>query len=77
MYIPQSFSMIDKKHITTLIQEHSFATLIHIDKNVPVISHVPLYLDQEQQTLVGHLAKNNPHVSLLDQPQAYVILHGT
>lgn len=76
MYIPPSFTMTDQKHITALIQENSFATLIHINNGEPVISHLPLYLDQEQNTLVGHLAKKNPHSHLLSKSAAYVIFHG-
>jgi transcriptional regulator len=76
MYIPQSFAMTDHRYLTTIIQENSFATLIHINEGVPVISHVPLYLDQEQHKLIGHLAKNNPHSNLLKDSNAYVIFHG-
>jgi transcriptional regulator len=76
MYIPQSFLMTDQGHITALIQDNSFATLIHINDGEPVVSHVPLYLDQERHTLIGHLAKNNPHSNLLNNSAAYVIFHG-
>jgi transcriptional regulator len=76
MYIPQSFSMTDEKYITALIKENSFATLIHINKNKPVVSHVPLYLDHKQHKLIGHLAKNNPHAALLNDSDAYVIFNG-
>ena len=76
MYIPPSFLMTDQVHITKLIQENSFATLIHIEKGMPTISHIPLYLDEVQKKLIGHLAKNNPHADLLNDSNAYVIFHG-
>ncbi len=76
MYIPQSFIMTDQRHINTLIEENSFATLIHIDAGEPAVSHVPLYMNQAQRTLTGHLAKSNTHSNLLDDSSAYVIFHG-
>jgi transcriptional regulator len=76
MYIPKSFEMTNQRHINTLIEDNSFATLIHIDAGEPVISHVPLYMDQAQRTLTGHLAKSNPHTDLLNNSMAYVIFHG-
>lgn len=76
MYIPQSFIMTDQRHINTLIKDNSFATLIHIHAGEPVVSHVPLYMDQAQRTLTGHLAKSNPHSNLLDDSSDYVIFHG-
>ncbi len=76
MYIPKSFEMNDTAHITQLIQDHGFATLIHLDHGIPMVSHVPLYLDVSQQKLTGHLAKKNPHSDLLDASEAYAIFHG-
>ena len=76
MYIPHSFKMNETAHITQLIQDYGFATLIHIDHGIPMVSHVPLYLDVAQQKLIGHLAKKNPHTELLNHSEAYVIFHG-
>jgi transcriptional regulator len=41
------------------------------------ISHLPLLLDRKEQTLTGHLAKNNPHYKLLKNgAPTRVLFHG-
>ena len=76
MYLPQAFAMTDDAQIIQLMQAYNFATLIHIHDGIPTISHVPLYVDETSRTLIGHLARQNPHAELLDQSQAYVIFQG-
>jgi len=76
MYLPQAFAMTDEAQIIQLMQAYSFATLIHIHDGMPTISHVPLYVDETSRTLIGHLARQNPHAELLDLSQASVIFQG-
>ena len=80
MYIPAFFSEPDGERIATLINGHGFATLISaVDGNMQ-ISHVPLMLDRDRGaygTLVGHLARANPHAATLqDGASATALFHG-
>ena len=83
MYIPAYFSEPDGQRVATLIERYGFATLLtpaggagdHMH-----ITHAPLMLDRErgpQGTLVGHLARANPHASALqDGTIAMALFHG-
>ncbi|MDQ0062913.1 putative FMN-binding regulatory protein PaiB [Paenibacillus harenae] len=60
MYIPSHFHIDEIKIAYDLIKEHSFATLISQQNGIPVATHLPLILDNENKYLYGHLARPNP-----------------
>ena len=69
MYIPAHFaeSRVDLLH--DAIRRNGFATLISMTADGLVASHVPLMLDPDPApygTLIGHLAKANPHARASD-----------
>jgi transcriptional regulator len=66
MYIPQAFHIDDLPTLHAFIREYSFATLVTGGEE-PVVTLLPLLLDAERGaygTLVGHVAKPNPHWQL-------------
>ncbi len=78
LYIPAFFAEPDNQRVASLIDRYGFATLI-----APAslhISHVPLMLDRERGTrgtLIGHLARANPHSEALqDGALATALFHG-
>lgn len=84
MYLPKSFDA--PEHAWDLIQAHPLGQLISVDsQGLPFISWLPFHIDvrpqegQEAQTgvLLGHLAKANPQVQLLEhQPEASLVFMG-
>ena len=80
MYIPPHFKedRIDALH--NAIRAAGAATLVSMTPDGLFASHAPLLLDPKPApygTLIGHLAKANPHVRLADGAvQTLVIFHG-
>jgi transcriptional regulator len=80
MYIPPAFKedRIDVLHAA--IRAAGPATLVSMTPEGLFASHAPLLLDPDPApygTLIGHLAKANPHARLADQSvQTLVIFHG-
>jgi transcriptional regulator len=80
MYIPPHFKedRIDVLHAA--IRAAGPATLVSMTQDGLFASHAPLMLDAESApygTLIGHLAKANPHARLADPTvQTLVIFHG-
>jgi transcriptional regulator len=84
MYRPPQFSCTDPALVEQLLREHPFASLISLDsQGAPFVSHLPLHLtvptspDNPNWTLLGHVAKGNPHARhLQDSPGALVTFMG-
>jgi transcriptional regulator len=82
MYTPAHFGS-DESHAVQVMREHGFALLVSVDANgSPFITHCPLVVLDDGKRLLGHLARANPHVQLLEHdarvlgvfngPHAYV-----
>lgn len=76
MYTPSAFESPNHHAVIELIKENSFATLIHVLGHQPMISHLPLILAPNEQHLIGHLAKANPHSQQLEQGEYTAIFQG-
>lgn len=83
MYQPPQFKSSDPAHAARIMREHAFASLISVDDSgLPFVSHIPLHLvvqgdDVRQWTLLGHVAKPNPHWKMLGaRPRAVVTFMG-
>lgn len=75
IYTPPHFSVGDLEVAHEIIRAHPFATLISVADGEPWISHAPVSLVDE--VLIGHLARANPHSSLLNGNHALTcIFHG-
>src|SRR5437764_62337 len=64
MYIPAAFRETRLEVLHALMREHSFATLISQLEGQLFATHLPILLDANRQpygTLIGHMAKANPH----------------
>lgn len=86
MYLPKQFN--HPEHARTIIRENPFASLVsNDDEGFPFISHIPVKLlphatDVQNDMLLGHVAKGNPHAAFLAKrpevlltfmgPQAYM-----
>jgi transcriptional regulator len=80
MYLPPHFQAKDKVHATELMRDYPFASLISADdEGLPFVTHLPLHLQQQGEawTLLGHVAKPNPHWRFLQaRPRAVVTFLG-
>lgn len=69
MYVPKHFAETDVANLHALVRAHSFATLVSLVDGELFATHVPLLLDADRGpfgTLVGHVARANPHVRAFD-----------
>ena len=80
MYVPAHFNEDHTEVLHGLIQAHGLATLVSMTVDGLIASHAPLMLDPDPApygTLIGHLAKANPHANLADPGvQTLVIFQG-
>lgn len=72
MYNPPRFKSTELNEAVALMRENSFATIISITDGCPVISHLPIFVKTEGESvvLVGHMARANPHWKSFVQKQA-------
>lgn len=78
MYVPPAFREQDLPTLHAFMHEHSFATFLTAG-DPPFITHLPLLIDPSRGangTLLGHVAKANPHAALLNGTRATAIFHG-
>jgi transcriptional regulator len=71
-YIPVNFNS-DINTAQTIIQNHPFASLITAHKGDVFVTQIPFLLKKEdaQYTLIGHMARANPHsAALLEETDA-------
>lgn len=79
MYVPSHFaeSNLDKLH--DFIERHSFGLLVSSVESVPFATHLPFFLERNagrHGTLIGHMARANPHWRELGSLMALVVFSG-
>ncbi len=79
LYQPPHFNVAERAHACALMRAHPLATLVSAAGDDPLISHAPLMLleDGESLRLLGHFAAVNPHAEALAEGSAVTaIFHG-
>ena len=79
LYTPPSFVAHERAAIARLLHDYPFATLITPRGAEPLISHVPLLLVpgcEPHGTLIGHVARANPHWQHAKNGESIAIFHG-
>jgi transcriptional regulator len=79
MYIPPAFAEFDLTKLHAFIEQHSFGAVISQHDDLPFATHLPFLLERNtgsQGTLVGHMARANPHWQQLDEKMALSIFTG-
>jgi len=74
MYIPKAFEVDNKTELFEFIEQWSFGDLITTYKGELFVNAVPLVIDKEQNKLYGHLAVNNPQLSLLEKAEDLAVI---
>jgi transcriptional regulator len=82
MYRPAAFDMTDETEIANFVDAASAAHLVTLGSAGLVSSFLPLLLDRESNSLVGHLARANPQwrdltegvdaLAIFSGPDAYI-----
>lgn len=79
MYLPSAFAEADQQTLWRFLEAHSFATLVTNAAEGPFASHLPLLLEHERGrrgTLVGHMARANPHWQIAAGRMTLAVFHG-
>lgn len=79
MYIPPSFAEPDLGVLHDFIEQHSFAVMASQVDGLPFATHLPFLLEREagaKGTLIGHLARANPHWKCLESQPVLVVFSG-
>ena len=71
-YPPKHHQDNDKAHLIEVIKTYPLATLISVENNEPLITHLPLVLEDEK--LIGHIDIYNPQAKLLKDNNDITIL---
>lgn len=76
MYTPSHFKIEDLTEMYSLIEAHSFATVVSHHQERPFATHIPLMLRAEEQCLYGHFARSNPQWKDMEGQEVLVIFQG-
>jgi len=79
VYIPPSFAVRDGAAVARVISEFPFATLITVTQEEPQVSHVPLLHRADSSphgSLIGHVARANPHWQRFADGTSLALFHG-
>ncbi len=79
IYTPRAFATDDGAAVAHLIRDFPFATLMTPGDPEPFVSHVPLQYDGSlgsKGTLLGHMARANPHWRHFGAEASIAIFHG-
>jgi len=79
LYIPSHFVPRERSAVVRLMHDRPFATLVTPHDLEPLITHLPLVhiADSEPHgTLLGHLARANPHVECAEAGESIAVFHG-
>lgn len=62
MYVPKRFKVTDTKEIWEFVDQHSFATLVTTENNIPAATHLPVSVrkNDDNYIITGHVAYANP-----------------
>lgn len=83
MYIPSYYKQKDIDKTIAFMQAYNFASLISIQENIPIATHLPFIIEKESEALVlySHLSKANPQwktfsenniLVIFSEPHAYI-----
>ncbi len=79
LYTPRAFMPGEATAVERLLREHPFATLVTPGDPEASISHLPLQYRAEsgaRGSLLGHMARANPHWERFGDAASFAIFHG-
>jgi len=76
MYIPKHFNVTDKEEILSFLKANTFGQLISLVEGKLFSSHIPFFLSENNQSLICHIAKNNPQWECITEQEVLVTFQG-
>lgn len=79
MYLPPHFAETDRERLHGFIRAHAFGTLVSVIDGAPFATLLPFMLldEGDHGTLVGHVARANPHAATFDGAhESIALFHG-
>jgi transcriptional regulator len=76
MYLPEHFEITNRDEIFEFVDTNTFGQLISPVEGRPFSTHMPFLVSEDQQRLLGHVAKQNPHHSQVDGGEVLVTFQG-
>lgn len=76
MYIPKHFNVTDKEEILAFIKANAFGQLISLVEGKLFSSHLPFHLENDDQSLICHVAKNNIQWKNIEEQEVLVTFQG-
>lgn len=77
MYIPEHFKVDKKEELQSFIRRHSFGQLISLVNGRLFSTPLPFILEEDDQTLVCHLARQNPQWQEIENQEVLIIFDGS
>jgi transcriptional regulator len=74
MYIPAHFRENDPQELANIIQQNNFGTLISMLEGRPFATHLPFIHEPQNDRLLGHMARANPHWQALQASSTDVLV---
>jgi len=77
MYSPDEFVEQRQSTIDAFIRNYPFGTLLSVDNQQPLVSHLPFYYQAQLQgkgTLLAHMARDNPQWRTLESQSALTVI---
>lgn len=72
MYPPKQHQDSDRNHIIEVIKTYPLATIISVENDQPLITHLPLVYEEDK--LIGHIDIYNPQTNLLKEGKDVTVL---
>ena len=77
MYIPPKYRMANEEECLELMRQHPFAIMVTTHHGMPVATHIPIELYEEEKVLFGHISKANlQHHAVEEGQEVLVIFQG-
>ncbi|WEK56335.1 MAG: FMN-binding negative transcriptional regulator [Candidatus Cohnella colombiensis] len=76
MYIPKHFLVEDRAQIFDFINNNGFGILFSTHNNCPYASHLPFFLDKDEEYLYSHFARPNEQWKDIQGQNAMVVFTG-
>jgi len=76
MFTPDHFKISEEAEIFRFIEHNGFGQIISTLQGKIVSTHIPFLLSDDKKTLVGHLARQNPQHTDLNEQEVLVTLNG-
>jgi transcriptional regulator len=76
MYLPKYFEETDRESIFSFVEANAFGQLISSAAGRPISTNMPFLLSSDKKKLIGHLARQNPQYSDIEDQEVLATFQG-